>query len=362
MAGFFRAAANAASAASRQRLAKAGVERLPQARRLRRRGRQVQRRRRAHRPQVTGELVLIGPRRDRRPRVVVDRVVRHARERLARRHHHAQHPLHLPARLVEEIRLAVLVLDVISSWHVPEILRVVPEVLGALVLVLQEPHGDAGVDHVLAVIARVVPAARHVERVAALGLRPAGHALVAGVPGRPRPLGAAGVGHGDLEAAPLVVEEREGVVLELPVHVVADVERQALVLHDHELVALARRLEGREVDELQELPGGLVLAEGSGLAARDGLAGRVEELPVRGLLGLRLPRGDLVAIGQVTDLVHPHLGERPGAALRGDLELGVVQLQIVEADGDRRRAGQLAAEVDHEAPRWARPSRRRASR
>ena len=61
------------------------VDLLPDARALRGVGRQVQRRRRAGRPQEAGLRVLVGARPERGPLLVVDLVVHHPGQRLARR-------------------------------------------------------------------------------------------------------------------------------------------------------------------------------------------------------------------------------------------------------------------------------------
>ena len=86
---------------------------------------------------------------------------------------------------------------------------------GALVEVHQLPGGERAVDDVLAVVARVVPAAPHVEGVVA-GAGQAGHRRVAlvgrdaEVSGRPR-VGVADVLRLDRDAAAVVVEVRERV-------------------------------------------------------------------------------------------------------------------------------------------------------
>src|SRR5690606_14425618 len=132
----------------------------------------------------------------------------------------------------------------------------------------QGPNGDAPVDDVLSVIAGVVPAAAHVEAVAAAALGLTRNALVALVPGRPREGGITGVRHPNLDAASVVIEEGERVVLEPRVQVRADVERIAPLVSHAQHVAGARRLEGAEVHEVDVLAGGPIVAEGHRLSAR----------------------------------------------------------------------------------------------
>ena len=56
--------------------------------------------------------------------------------------------------------------------------------------------------------------------------------------------------------------------------------------------------------------------------------------------------GDLRQRRQVADLVHQHVRDRWRRRLRDGRVLGVVEVRVVEADGERqRRLGQLAAEV-----------------
>src|SRR6185437_3051845 len=156
-----------------------------------------------------------------------------------------------------------------------------------LVLVLQHPDGEAAVDHVLAVIARVVPAAAGVEGVAAGRLGGTADALVARVPGRPLVGAGAGVGHLDRDAAALQVEEGERVVLEPAIDGRADGERHALVGADAQLEPLPRRRHRGEVDLLDPLARRAIRAERPRLAARAHLARGVDQLPGERRLGRR---------------------------------------------------------------------------
>src|SRR5207247_2352744 len=94
---------------------------------------------------------------------------------------------------------------------VPELRRRTAEVHRALVLVEQSPNTDAAVDDVLSEIARVVPAAAHIERVVAAGVLPARHALVRQVPRRTRPLLSARPRLLDRNAAAIPIEVGERV-------------------------------------------------------------------------------------------------------------------------------------------------------
>src|SRR5438477_562645 len=113
-----------------------------------------------------------------------------------------------------------------------------------------------------------------------------------------------GVGHLDLHAATLQVKERQRVVLQAAVDVVADREGEALGLADPQLPALARRRHRREVDLLDPISGGAILSERPRLAGGVHLAGGIDQLP--GLwrrLGGRYRR-DLSEPRQVAYLVH----------------------------------------------------------
>src|SRR5690606_18775587 len=148
---------------------------------LRGRGGEVQRRGRARPVQEARLLVLVRGEAEPGPGRVVHLVVREPGERLPIWDLHAEQEFHLPARLVEQIRHAVLVLRDVQ-------LAVAERGDGAerarsLVEVEQGPNGDAPVDDVLSVIAGVVPAAAHVEAVAAAARGLTRNALVALVSG-----------------------------------------------------------------------------------------------------------------------------------------------------------------------------------
>src|SRR5690606_21711518 len=155
--------------------------------------------------------------------------------------------------------------------------------LGALERAQQVPGGDAAVDHVLAVVARVVPAAPHVQPVVAdTGL--AGHvgvALVgryAHVAGRPGVLLADQIAV-DLDAAALDVEELHRVRAQLVVDVAADRERVAGLPVGAHRVAGARRGDVAEVQRVHVLAGGRVHPAGGGHALGHGGAAGVDQGP-----------------------------------------------------------------------------------
>ena len=114
------------------------------------------------------------------PLLVVDLVVRHARQRLARRHLHLQQELQLPARLVEDVGHRVLASPGCSACR-RRSRRVPPNLVSARTGSASSRRRDAAVDDVLAVIAGVVPAAADVQRVVAAAVLRARHRLVAGV-------------------------------------------------------------------------------------------------------------------------------------------------------------------------------------
>ncbi len=157
------------------------------------------------------------------------------------------------------------------------------EVPGPFVGVDQLPGRHAAVDDVLAVVAGVVPAAAHVQPVAAVVA--AGHvgvALVGGdvqVAGGAGVLAAAGVLGGDRDAAALVVEERQRVVGQLLPGGRADVEGVAgLVVHGEHVVGADTGV-GREIDLVDGVSGGRVGAEDGGGAAGHHLVRAVQQAP-----------------------------------------------------------------------------------
>ncbi|MDP4500925.1 hypothetical protein Q9G87_03040 [Nonomuraea sp. G32] len=222
--------------------------------------------------------------RDRRvpgPRGVVHLVV----DQAAAGHLHAKQELQLPAGLVEHVRDAVAGLGDAQQ----AVARPLPVVLPvrALVEVHELPGGEGAVHDVFAMVARVVPASAHVQRVVAGAgqARDAGVALVGGdaeVPGRPG-VGVADVCGLDRDAAAVVVEVRQRVSAQPVVQVVGDVERQADLVADRERVAGARLADGREVGHVDMVAGHRVGAVDPGAALGHGGAARVEQAPVQRL-------------------------------------------------------------------------------
>ena len=227
---------------------------MPHARRLCRVRGQVQGRRRARRVEESFDRILVRRQPQRRPDLVVDLVMHHAGEFLARRNLHAHLEFQLPADLIQDIRHIVSLFGNVQL-AVAEIARRGAQVFGALPPVEQRPDRDPRVHHIFAVIAGVVPAAADVERVGAAAARQAWDLLVAlvrrdvDVARGTGPLRLARERHLDLDTAAILIEIRERLVLELAVEVVADVEGVADVRAHLQRVARAFLREGREVGD-----------------------------------------------------------------------------------------------------------------
>src|SRR5690606_36717032 len=167
-------------------------------------------------------------------------------------------------------------------------------------------HRDAAVDHVLAVVARVVPAARHVQGVVA-GARRARHVDVALVGGHAHVSGRAAVAGGDgvedLDAAALRVVERQRVDAQLLVGALVDVEGVAGLTVGGERVAASGGGVGAEVDGVHVQAGGGVRAERLGLAGGHDRAVGVGQFPGERLGGVGDDGRVLGAVRQVADRV-----------------------------------------------------------
>ncbi len=231
----------------------------------------------------------------------------HPRELLALGDLHGQQELHLPAGLVQDVGHTVVPLGdgqggVGDPGGVPG-----GRGVRALVDAHQLVDGDAAVHHVLAVVARVVPAAGHVERVVARGGGVAGDVRVALVGLDADVTGLASVAGGefveDLDAAALGVVEVQGVRGQGGVGVGGDAEGVAGLAVGGQGVALARPGEAAEVDGVHVLPGGLVQAVRHGVALGHDRALGVGQLPGQGLLGVGDHGGVLGALREVADLV-----------------------------------------------------------
>src|SRR5690606_32655093 len=129
---------------------------------------------------------------------------------------------------------------------------------------------------VLSVIARVVPAAAHVERIGALLLDPTGNARVAEVPSGTRVGAFLHVGSNDRYAAAIVVEVLERVVRERLVDAFSNGEREALRSVDVKHQVRAFFGEVAEVNPVNMVAGSYVEPPGDGLASPQHGLGRAE--------------------------------------------------------------------------------------
>ncbi len=251
--------------------------------------------------------VLLGAGRQAGPLRVVDLVEGHARQRLAGRDLHPQQEVDLPAGLVQDVRHGVAALGHAQRRVTQR--RVRPGPLRPLEGVDQLPGGDPAVDHVLALVAGVVPAAAHVQAVVA-DARLARHRGVALVGGHPEVPGRAGVGGAgqrgvDRDAAALLVEERHAVGAQAVVERGRDVERVArLPVHDQREARAAAGV-GGEVHELGGVARGRVGAVDDGGPGGDARAGGGAQLPAERCGGGADDGGALRAVRQVAELVDP---------------------------------------------------------
>src|SRR5699024_6929719 len=167
--------------------------------------------------------------------------------------------------------------------------------------------GDASVDHVLAVIARVVPTPRDVVGVVARGAGVAGHLDVAlvgqdtDVPGLALVTGCDLLV--DLDTAALRVVEGQRVGGQVPVQVGVDGEGMAGLFVDGQGVSLPDLCDLGKVDGVHVFVGGVVDAVGLGLALGHGSAVGVGQLPGQGVVGLGDDGGVLGAVRKMADLV-----------------------------------------------------------
>ena len=221
--------------------------------------------------------------------------------------------LQLPARLVEDVGHAVAALGhaqgAVAQGRAEAGRR---RGLGALEGAQQLVGGDAAVDDVLAVVARVVPAAADVEPVVA-DARLAGHVGVTLVGRHAEVAGRAGVLRADQravdgDAAALDVEELQRVRAQLVVDRRRDVERVAglAVGHEGEARAPRRRTRrsrwcARSGRRPASTPRGVAVAARPRRCRR---CSRSCQGSARG--GVGDEGGVLRAVRQVADLVDPH--------------------------------------------------------
>ena len=229
-------------------------------------------------------------------------------------HLHGQQEAHLPRRFVEQVVAAVARLRQRGA--------AVGEGRGGgvdLVEVEQRPQCDAAVDDIFAVVARVVPAAGHVERIVAarpdrageVGPLEASRDLVR-MPGLARPGGTAGEAGLDRRPGALLVEDVEAAVREGAIEVGGDREGMARLAGDLQPIGAGGAQCG-DVDLVDAVAGGGIGAEDPGLAARDHLPLRIQHAPRQ--RGRRIARHDraLRRVGDEADLVEVQPRERSRA-------------------------------------------------
>ena len=177
-----------------------------------------------------------------------------------------------------------------------------------LIEILQHPQRDAAIDDIFALIACIIPAAGHVQRIGAarpVGARlieplEAGHDL-ADMPRRARPLGAPGETRIDRHPGALLVEEIERGARQRAIDIGRNSEGVAGAAIDLQAIG-ARRAERAEVDLLHLVARGGIGAEDRGIALRNRAALLVEQFPGRGRAVFR-DDGMLGGVGAEADLV-----------------------------------------------------------
>ncbi|MNQ47474.1 hypothetical protein D3C85_613190 [compost metagenome] len=235
---------------------------------------------------------------------------------LAFRHLHGEEELHHPAGLVQQIVVAVVLFRDLGLAVGKGALVTLFRQLLSLIEVHQGPYRDAAVDHVLALIASVVPAAGHIQRevttwpLVALGilLVKAGH-LLGAVSCRAGEIGALDILGLDVDAAALLIEEGEGVEFHGVINVITDAERMALLACDLQHQAGGRGGDLTEVGDLHIFPGGGIQAKGRGLAFGDGLTLGIAQDPGERVLTFSGDGRPFQCLAQVADLVDAHAGQ-----------------------------------------------------
>ena len=237
--------------------------------------------------QVHRAAAALVPDRQRRPRPL--------------RHLHLQEELQFIARFVEQVGDAVSRL-----WQRGAL---VGKRAGDFVEIQERPDRDAAIDDVFAVIARVVPAAGHVDWIGAA--RPVGAARIPALearghltrmPGGTRPAIAAGIARLDRDPGALLVEEVECALRQRPVQAGPDREGAAFRSGDGEAV-FAGCGKRAKIDDLDAVARGFVRAAGLGAAAGHDLARGIDDAPVE--RGIAVGRDDraLGTVGQKADLI-----------------------------------------------------------
>src|SRR5690606_27224403 len=223
---------------------------------------------------------------------------------------HAEQEAKLPSHFVEQIVDSILALGnrgpTIGERHG----LVAENAARTLIVVEQRPDADARGDYILAVIARVVPAARDVERV--IASRPAIASLILlvealddlrRVPGGTCPLRILHVLRVDRDAAAVVIKVDKRVVSELSEQVLLDRERSTGLAADDQTIARARRADAAEVNVMNVLSGTYVDAENGRLAGRDFRAVGIDESPIERRGAIALHDRSLRPLGLEAELI-----------------------------------------------------------
>lgn len=170
------------------------------------------------------------------------------------------------------------------------------------------------------------------------------------MPSGPRPLRATGVGHGDVDARPVVVVVRQRVVLHLAIQVVADLEGPASVGAHGQHEAAARSFEGRKVDDVNAFARRRIEPGGLGFAVRRLVAIGGHQFPVELLFGIRAQRRDLGQIWVIADLVDQDINRTLGLLFGRASELLIFKPDVVDTNRQRRvgSVGQPSAHMKGE--------------
>ncbi len=258
----------------------------------------------------------------------------------AGRNLHGQQEVHFPAGFVQQVGDAVGVFgDLAVTVGEGGQGRGLAQDDGALIGVLQRPHRDAAVDHILSLVAGVVPASAGIERIAAagpnlatlVGLVEAGRLVlhVARRSGQVRSLNEPLL---DRDAAAILIEKSQSVGLQRSIQSTADRERAALDHADAQAIAVALCPEAAEIDLMDVLARGRVRAENPGLAAGHDRALGVAQRPGQGRGRGIGQHGALGTPGLDAQLVEP---DRAGRLLRGRGGAGESERQRDGRHGDR---------------------------
>ena len=229
---------------------------------------------------------------------------------------HGEEELHHPAGFVQQIVVAVVLFRDFSLAVGKGALVTLFRQLLPFIKVHQGPYRDPPVDHVLALIAGVVPAAGHIQRevtarpLVALGVQLVEAGYVLGlVSCRASKVGALDIFGLDVDAATLLIEEGEGIEFHGVIDVIADAEWMTLLAGDLQYQAGARGGDLTEVGNLYVLAGCGIQAKGRGLAFRDGLTLGIAQGPGERVLAVGGDGRPFQSLAQIADLVDAHAAQ-----------------------------------------------------